>query len=91
MVRTTQIKIVITEGPEREESGRLAEPLIMHRTDKIGVSDGKPGRRANNRVSAARGAEGGPALVLNPVLYITDYKRLYTKEAAANLATLQFL
>lgn len=61
----------------------------MHRSDKIGVSDGKPGRRADDRVNAAIGAERGPALVLNPLFYITDCIRFFAKEAAADITSLQ--
>lgn len=72
-----------------EESGRSAEPPIMHRVDETGVSDGKARCGAEDRVNSAIRAERSPSLVLNPFCYITDRKRLFTIEAAANVAVFQ--
>ena len=76
-------------GNEGVVSCWSVEPSGMHRADELRVGNGEARSGADYRVYAAIGAKGGPALVLNPFLYIADCKSLFAKEATTHVASFQ--
>ena len=69
------------------ESGRSAEPAIMHRSDKLCVAHRKARGGTNYGIYPAMRAERGSLLILNPLVYMSRRKRFAAEETTTNLAS----